>query len=387
MSSSGASETSLESTDRGPLGSLLDFCALLRREGLRVGTDDAMAFVSAVALLDPGDLQDVYWAGRTTLAHGRKEIPVYDACFTMFFMGGSPPDEPPQPIKRTPVAEAETVFEVPSGELPDEGSDEEEARLGSAAAAVVVRRSKDFAECTEEELTAIRKMIASLRVAPPTRRSRRHRSSPAGRRLDLRRMARETMRNHGEPGDLARLLRSERSRRLVLILDVSGSMADYSRNLLQFAHSIKRGAGPVEVFCFGTHLTRITNALRYRDPDQALRRAGEEVVDWAGGTQIGASLDQFVRRYARRGIGRGAIIVICSDGLDRGDPAVLDSALERLARLSYRIVWMNPMVGDQNDYIAGSLGMSVAAPYVDLLWSGHNLDSLTAFAEALPGIR
>ncbi len=346
-----------------------------------------MSFVSGVALLDPGSLEDVYWAGRTTLAHGRKEIPIYDACFTMFFMGGSAPDQQSQPVTRSPAVEADTVFEVPSGELPEEGGDEEEARLGSAAAAVIVRRSKDFSECSEEELAAIRKMIAALRVTPPKRRSRRHRSSPAGRRLDLRRMARETMRNHGEPGDLARLLRSERARRLVLILDVSGSMADYSRNLLQFAHSIKRGAGPVEVFCFGTHLTRITNALRYRDPDEALRRAGEEVVDWAGGTQIGGSLDEFVRRFARRGIGRGAIIVICSDGLDRGDPALLDSALERLARLSYRIVWMNPMVRDQEEYVAGSLGMSVAMPYVDLLWSGHNLDSLSEFAEALPGIR
>lgn len=387
MLSNVASGTSSVSTDRGPLGSLLDFCTLLRSEGLRVGTDDAMAFASAVALLDPGSLEDVYWAGRTTLAHGRLQIPIYDACFTMFFMGGKAPDQPSQARIHTPVAEAETVFEVPSGDRPEEGGKEEEARLGSAAAAVVVRRSKDFSQCTEEELTAIRKMIASLRVAPPKRRTRRHRSSPAGRRLDLRRMARETMRNHGEPGDLARLLRSERARRLVLILDVSGSMADYSRNLLQFAHSIKRGSRPVEVFCFGTHLTRVTNALRYRDPDEALRRAGEEVVDWAGGTQIGGSLDEFVRKYARRGMARGAIIVICSDGLDRGDPARLDSALERLERLSHRIVWMNPMVGDQEEYVAGSLGMSVAMPHVDLLWSGHNLDSLSSFAEALPTIR
>jgi uncharacterized protein with von Willebrand factor type A (vWA) domain len=196
------------------------------------------------------------------------------------------------------------------------------------------------------------------------------------------------MRRHGEPTELARRTRKEKPRRLVLILDISGSMADYSRHLLQFAHSVRRGARGVEVFCFGTRLTRITPMLRHRDIDEALRRAGEEVVDWAGGTQIGASLDEFVRRYGRRGIARGAIVVICSDGLDRGDPALLDSALERLGRLSHRIVWMNPMKGEQDDeYVAASLGMSVAMPHIDLVWSGHNLDSLLAFVDAVPEIR
>ena len=180
----------------------------------------------------------------------------------------------------------------------------------------------------------------------------------------------------------------ERPRRLVLILDISGSMADYSRNLLQFAHSVRRGGRNVEVFCFGTRLTRITGVLRHRDPDEAMRRAGEEVVDWSGGTRIGASIGEFVRRYGRRGIARGAIVVICSDGLDRGDPAVLDESMERLSRLAYRIVWMNPMRGeDDADYVAASLGMSVAMPYVDVLWSGHSLASLVEFADALPGIR
>ena len=204
----------------------------------------------------------------------------------------------------------------------------------------------------------------------------------------MRRMAREMMRNHGEPTQLARRVRKERPRRLVLILDISGSMADYSRHLLQFAHSVRKGGRNVEVFCFGTRLTRITAALRHRDADEALSRAGEEVHDWAGGTRIGDSLDEFVRDYGRRGTARGAIVVICSDGLDRGDPAVLDSALERLSRLSYRIVWMNPMVGEQDEeYVAASLGMSVAMPYIDLMWSGHNLASLVAFADALPEIR
>ena len=282
----------------------------------------------------------------------------------------------------------DAVFDVPSGDRPDESGEEQDTtRLGAAAAAVVVDRSKSFAECTEEELDALRRIISQLRVAPPIKRTRRRRTSPTGRKLDLRRMARETMRTHGEPSQLSWLERRDRPRPLVLILDISGSMADYSRNLLQFAHSTRRATSRVEVFCFGTHLTRITPSLRKRDPDEALDLAGQEARDWAGGTRIGASLDEFVRKDARRGMARGAVVVICSDGLDRGDPEVLDKALERLGRLCHRIVWMNPLKGDLDEYTATSLGMSVAMPHVDVLWSGHNLDSLEGFAGALPGIR
>lgn len=194
------------------------------------------------------------------------------------------------------------------------------------------------------------------------------------------------MRAHGEPVDLWWRKRRHRARPLVLILDISGSMADYSRNLLQFAHSTRTATSRVEAFCFGTRLTRITPSLRRRNPDEALELAGREVVDWAGGTRIGASLDEFVRRYARRGMARGAFVIICSDGLDRGDPALLDDALRRLGRLSHRIIWMNPMKGN-SELSAPSLGMSVALPHIDLLWSGHNLESLEEFAAALPSVR
>jgi uncharacterized protein with von Willebrand factor type A (vWA) domain len=371
--------------DHGFLGTLLEFCAVLRDEGLPVGTDDAMTYASAAALLEPGRLEDLYWAGRITLAHGRNQIPVYDACFTRFFLGGADDPEPARKTVTSVARGSDAVFEVPSGEVPEEG-DDDVSRLGAEAASVVVNRTTSFAECTEEELATIRRIISSLRVAPPVRRTRRHRSASSGRRLDLRRMARETMRSHGEPGELTWLRRRTRPRRLVLILDISGSMADYSRNLLQFAHSTKRGAGHVEVFCFGTRLTRITTSLRHRDPDEALARAGAEVLDWAGGTQIGGSLDQFVRTYARRGMARGAIVVICSDGLDRGDPAVLDDALDRLERLCHRIVWVNPMMsGDET--VPHSLGMSVAMPHLDAVWSGHNLASLEEFAAELPRMR
>ena len=203
----------------------------------------------------------------------------------------------------------------------------------------------------------------------------------------MRRTVRETMRMLHEPPTLFRTGRKLRIRPLVLILDVSGSMSDYSRNLLQFAYSTRRAAGRVEVFCFGTRLTRITPALDRRRPDDALDHAAREVFDWDGGTRIGESLDEFVRHWGRRGLSRGSIVVICSDGLDRGDPAVLATAMERLARLSHRVVWMNPHKGDDGDFRPNTLGMMAAAPFIHTIVSGHNLRSLEEFAATLPELR
>jgi hypothetical protein len=195
------------------------------------------------------------------------------------------------------------------------------------------------------------------------------------------------MRTHGEPSELFWRQRRLKTRPLVLILDVSGSMADYSRNLLQFAYSTRRAATKVEVFCFGTRLTRITRALERRRPDDALDQAARSVFDWEGGTRIGHAIDTFVRQWGRRGMSRGAIVVICSDGLDRGDPAVLAAAMERLSRLCHKVVWMNPHKGDDPEFKPTTLGMMVAAPYVDLLLSGHDLASLEELARLLPELR
>jgi uncharacterized protein with von Willebrand factor type A (vWA) domain len=203
----------------------------------------------------------------------------------------------------------------------------------------------------------------------------------------MRRMAQESMRRHGDPIEFVFSERRRKVRPLVLLLDVSGSMSDYSRNLLQFAYSARRSAGRVEVFCFGTRLTRITKQLDRRRPDEAMARAAEQVFDWDGGTRIGDSLDTFVRRWARRGLTRGGIVVICSDGLDRGDPEVLDCAMSQLDRLCHRIVWLNPHRGDDHDRPLTSMAMIVAEPYIDDVQSGHNLASLEEFARALPALR
>jgi uncharacterized protein len=372
--------------DDDPFVSLLvDFARVLRVEGLPVGSGDVLTYCTAMAPLDPTDLTDLYWAGRTTLVTRRDSIPVYDQAFGRFFLDEG--DDLPEPLQLTirATAQLQSVLQVPATEPRREGRDEEEVRLGLVASDSEVLRNKAFAGCTPDELAAIRRIIARIRLQPPRRRTRRTTPTRAGRGVpDLRRTVRESMRMHGEPSTLFWRRRRMRLRPLILILDVSGSMADYSRNLLQFAYSVRRASTRVEVFCFGTRLTRITKELQRRKADDALDRAAKTVFDWEGGTRIGESLDTFVRDWGRRGMCRGGIVVICSDGLDRGDPSVLSAAMERLSRLSHRVIWMNPHKGNSLDFQPSTLGMMVAAPHIDRVLSGHDLRSLEELAELLP---
>ena len=367
---------------------LIEFGDELRDAGIAVGTGDAMTYVQAVSLLNPADLGDVYWAGRGTLVSRRDLIPTYDRVFKSFFLDvETQGDSELKAMMRATTSTAATL-EVPSPD-PGEGeeSNEEEAQLGYMASGAQVWRNKAFAACTDQELATIRRIVSDIKLTPPRRRTRRTITAKNGPRLDPRRMARETMRSHGDPTRLFRQKRRLRIRPLVFILDVSGSMSDYSRNLLQFAYSARRAADKVEVFCFGTRLTRITRSLDRRKPDDALNLAATAVFDWDGGTRIGQSLDQFIKRWGRRGLSRGSIVVICSDGLDRGDPALLEASMEKLSRLSHRIVWMNPHKGDVKDFRPNSLGMMVADPFIDEIFSGHNLASLEQFAEKLRELR
>jgi uncharacterized protein len=362
---------------------LADFAGELRTAGLPVGSGDVLTYSAAMAVLDPADLMDVYWGGQASMVTRRDQIPLYDTVFRRFFLSEDNGDDEPLKLTLRATTNTQSVLQVPATEPggPGEG---EEARLGLMASNAEVLRNKSFAACTPDELAALRRIMARIRLTPPRRRTRRTVRARAGARPDLRRTVRETMRTHGEPAELFWRRRRLRMRPLILILDVSGSMSDFSRSLLQFAYSTRRANARVEVFCFGTRLTRITRALERRRPDDAMEQAAKAVFDWEGGTRIGDSLDTFIRTWGRRGMCRGGIVVICSDGLDRGDPAVLAGAMERLSRLSHRIVWLNPHKGDNADFRPSTLGMMVAAPHVDLLLSGHDLRSLEDFALLLP---
>ncbi len=371
--------------ERVPIvGLLVRFAAELRAAGLAVGSGDVQVYCSALSGLDPSDLVDLYWAGRTTLVRRHDDISAYDAVFRRFFLSENADDDALTLMLRASAA-AQGALAIPSTE-PGPDDREDDAVLGWMASDVEALKHKSFAACTPEELAALRRIMARIRLTPPRRRTRRTAAARAGTRPDPRRTIRESLRMHGEPTRLYWRRRKVRMRPLILILDISGSMADYSRSLLQFAHSAARSAGRVEVFCFGTRLTRVTGAMECRSPDVALERAARAAFDWDGGTRIGDSLAAFVRDWGRRGFCRGGIVVICSDGLDRGDPGVLACAMERLSRLSHRVVWLNPHKGDEPGWRPSTLGMMVAAPHIDLLQSGHDLSSLERLAALLPGL-
>jgi uncharacterized protein len=365
-------------------GVLVGFGRALRAAGVPAGTGDVVTYCSAAGLLDPTDLVDVYWAGRATLVRGRDDIPVYDATFRAYFLAEDAPARTLLELTPRSTAELVAALAMPATEPGTEPERQEQTLLGLMASDAAALKQRSFAACTPDELAALRRIMTRIRLTPPRRRTRRTRSGPDGRTPDLRATIRESMRMHGEPARMFWRERRVKLRPLILILDVSGSMADFSRHLLQFAFTAKHAAARVEVFCFGTRLTRITKELAHRRPDSAIEQAARAVVDWDGGTRIGASLDTFVRRWGRGGMCRGGVVVICSDGLDRGDPEVLATAMERLSRLCHRIIWLNPHKGNNRLFQPSAVGMMVAAPHIDLLLSGHDLASLEEFAALLP---
>jgi uncharacterized protein with von Willebrand factor type A (vWA) domain len=360
-----------------PLERLTAFGRALRAEGLPVGTGRVESFCTAASLLPP---EELYWAGRATLIARRDDVEAYDRVFAAFFGDGGTP-EPPPPARR--VATAPTLGRLDAIRAPE--AEHAGAPETAVASPVEVLRRKSFAACSPEELAALAVLMAQLRLAAPPRRSRR-RGPAADGELDLRRTVRSALRTGGDPARLARRERRCRPRRVVLLLDVSGSMSAYSRALLVFAHAALRAGRGWEAFCFGTRLTRLTRTLATGDPDEALRRATEEVVDWDGGTRIGDALRTFLDRYGHGGLARGAVVVVCSDGLDTGDPAVLAEQAARLARLARTVVWLNPLKEDPA-YEPLARGMAAALPYVDVFASGHDLASLEELGARLAELR
>jgi uncharacterized protein with von Willebrand factor type A (vWA) domain len=387
----------MSAVDGGLDAALVGFCRLLRERGVACGPDRLIRYRRALGALDPTALEDLYWAGRACLLQGRADVAVYDRAFAEWFLGGAPASpgaappgapEPAPPPERGGDTSAGTRQAVRRERLTsgagaeDAGDGGEPASVGAVASSVEVLRAKAFPTLTPAEEATLRELLRRLRPRLPLRMTRRTLAARSGRRLDLRRSVRRSLRTQGEIVDRHWRRRRTEPRTVVLLLDVSGSMTSYSRALLQFAHSLARSGGRVEVFCFGTRLTRVTEALRDRDPDAALARAAARVLDWDGGTRIGASLRELVRAWGRQSFLRGAVVLICSDGLERGDPALLAEQMARLRRLVHRIVWVNPLKGDP-DFEPASRGMRAALPYVDDLVAGDTLDSLERLAGRL----
>ncbi len=256
----------------------------------------------------------------------------------------------------------------------------DEVQVGMASE-IELLREKSFARCTDQELEMLAGLMARSPAVPPLRRTRRVEPARRGA-LDLRRTLRRSLRTGGDPVDRAWRRRRVRPRRLVLLLDVSASMADYTRALLLYAHAALHSDRRCEVFCFGTRLTRLTRALLADEPDEALERAAALALDRDGGTRIGEALKAFLDEYGHRGLARGALVVICSDGLEVGDPALLGEQAERLARLAWRVAWLNPLKGHPA-YEPLTRGMRAVLPHLDVLASGHNLASLEGLARLI----
>jgi uncharacterized protein len=354
------------------------FGRLLRRAGLAAGPDRVAGFVRALEELDVARRDDVYWAGRVTLCSRREDLEIYDRAFRAFWEDVSHQALKP-PKTRISVSMADDSVQPPKKTVERNERGEEAVRLRYSP--VDVLRTKDFALYTAEEFAELHKLLADLKLSGALRKSRRLEPAPRGRH-DPRRTLRDAIRTGGEPMRHRFRRARSRPRRVVLLCDISGSMSAYSRALLRFMHAGVISGAPLEAFVLGTRLTRVTRELGTKNPDRALAEASGAVRDWSGGTRLGDTIKEFVDRWGQRGMARGSVVVILSDGWDRGDVDVLAEQMMRLSRLAYKVIWVNPLKAAPS-YQPLARGMAAALPHVDEFLSGHNFESLEELARAI----
>jgi uncharacterized protein with von Willebrand factor type A (vWA) domain len=362
------------------------FCVALRAAGLSVPTGSVVTFAEALSRVGLAEESQVYWAGRATLVRRPEDSAVYDRIFDSYWRNRAAA-VPVVATEAPPVALAVDEEDAGGPDAPDGDLDDGEV-LAVRYSAVEVLRRRDLAKLDQSEWAEARRLISSLRVSSEVRPSRRRRPARGHGRghPDLRGTVRRNLRRGGVPIERAWKVQVLRPRRIVFLMDVSGSMEPYARALARFAHAAvgSRRIGHVEVFAFGTRLTRITKQLTRRDPDAALSAATESVEDWSGGTRIGSVLQEFNDRWGVRGMARGAIVVICSDGWDRGDPELVASEMGRLSRVAHRVVWVNPLKASPG-YAPLARGMAAALPFVDQFVEGHAVQSLETLAGIIAG--
>ena len=351
---------------------LVGFAAALRAAGVAVTLDRTSAFLEAVSLAGFDDRAATYWSGRATLCSSADDSELYDRAFTAWFSGS---------VEAFRTASAPAARRLHAGSGAEWGSAEGPADevLTVQASAAEVLRHRDVAGLSEQERAQLAQLFDSLSVEPPLRRSLRRRPHHRGA-IDLRRTLRAQLRSGGEPAQLRRRRPGPRPRRVVFLIDISGSMQPYADSLLRLAHRVVRALpNQVEVFTIGTRLTRITSALSLRQADDALTAAGRLVPDWSGGTRLGEVIGAFLDRWGRRGLARNAIVVIASDGWERGDASLLGEQMRRLRLLAHAVIWMNPHRGKPG-YAPIQAGIQACLPHLDRMVAGH---SLAAFAELL----
>ena len=364
----------------GVVSHIVTFGRVLREAGLEVGPGrvaDALKGLDAVGL---SRQDDVYWTLRQTLVSRREDVEPFDRAFHAWFLRTAV--APADATKPAPPSQGERRKGAPPGPGPE--VDGGETTLGAWSEDELLR-TKDFAAMTAEEFARAKRLIHEIAVARPQRRTRRLRPDSKGFALDVRALVRASLVTGGDPVERAFRSRKAAPRKLVLILDVSGSMEAYARALLLYLHAARGSGRGVETFAFGTRLTRLTPELGARNPETAFEAAAARVQDWSGGTRIGASLKAYNDEWGRRSMTRGAVVVILSDGCERGDAQLAGTQMERLARQAFAIVWVNPLKGHaEYEPLAG--GMRAALPFVDRFLSGHDVASLESLGRVLGGI-
>jgi uncharacterized protein len=344
------------------------FAHALAVAGLPVVSDALHTYTRALREVDLGDARQVYWAGRATMCRTPDDIPRYDLVFENWF-GGTVPNRAPQPSqqpRRSRIAALDATGAA------DTGGDAPQLRV--AADDTEILRHRDIADLSAAERAHLAELIAALNPRPAARPALRMRPSRRGR-IDPRRTVRHMLAAGGEPVRPRRHRKTTRPRRIVLLLDVSGSMSPYADALLRFAHVVARKNPATEVFSLGTRMTRLSRALRTRDPELALAAAGRAMPDWAGGTRLGETMRAFLDRWGRRGLARGAVVVVFSDGWERGDPILLAEQMAALRRLAHAVLWVNPHAGAEG-YLPVQSGIAAALPSIDRLLAGHSLATL-----------
>ena len=354
------------------------FARRLHEAGVPLPPARSADLARALELVRPVARRRLYWTARAVVVTDPSQVPAFDAVFASVFRGYTPAEaaEPP----------AAQVAPEQRGHVPSTGGVKRgEIDMPMARASAEERLSdKRFDALEPHELAHLYALMSRLRLATPPRRTRRYEKGRHGQRVDMRRTLRGSLRTGGDPIRLARRHRRVVPRRLVLLCDISGSMEPYARAYLQFL-TCAAGASPrAEAFVFATRLTRLTRALASRSPERAIQRAAEAAPDWSSGTRIGDALKAFNDRHGRRGMARGAVVVILSDGWERGDPALVAREMERLARLAHRIVWVNPRVS-ASAFTVQAGGMVAALPHCDALVSGHSFEALGEVVAAIAG--
>jgi uncharacterized protein with von Willebrand factor type A (vWA) domain len=364
------------SAGHAPDAILLGFARALRASGVAVTADRERTYLEAVAAVGAHHERETYWAGRATLCGSPADLERYDQVYAAWFglerAGARARTEPDRVVAQASLDEAGTGASDPTGE---------DDAVRAAASDTEVLRHRDVATLTPAERARLGQLFAHLRPRAPLRPAHRHTPAPRGS-VDARRTLREQLRRMGEPGPIAWRHRGTRPRRVVLLVDVSGSMSGYADALLRLAHTYATSGHPVEVFTLGTRLTHVTRALRQRDPDRALVACGDAVPDWSGGTRLAEGIRAFLDRWGRRGMARGAVVVLFSDGWERSDPATLGEQVRRLRAVAHRVVWVNPHRGKAG-YQPVQQGIVAALPHIDDFVAGHSMATFEELVEVV----